>query len=248
MRALVDDPKRLSSVVEFDRTYVGDVTGRTLLHSQCHIGTDTVSWGKLGASITGIDFSAPALEVARSMAAELALDARFVETDVYSAPDVLDGEFDIVYTGVGAINWLPDIARWARVMAHFTRPGGTFLMREGHPILWALDYDEPNQRLVLDLPYFETEAPGTWVETETYMGTGQVAHATHHDWNHGVGEILTALIGAGFTIDLFEEHRFLEWSAVPWMVERDGRWYLPDHQRDLAPLMYTIRATRTGAD
>jgi SAM-dependent methyltransferase len=242
--AFVADPDKLTDVVAFDRHYLGDVTGRSLLHMQCHIGTDTLSWAKLGASVTGVDFSPPALEVATQMASALGIDARFVEADVYRSPRVILEEFDIVYTGVGAINWLPDISRWADVVAAFTRKGGTFYMREAHPIVWALDYERDDDLLVVTEPYFETDAPSTWDEDATYLGSGTLEHTTTHSWNHGVGEILSALIAAGFQIDLYEEHRFLEWLAVPHMIEVDGRFVLPEHQRDRVPLMYSIRATK----
>jgi SAM-dependent methyltransferase len=240
----IEDPSRISEMVEFDRRYLGDVAGKTLFHPQCHIGTDTVSWARLGAHVTGIDFSAPALGVARDLAARIGVDARFVESDLYASPDVLDAQFDIVYTGVGAINWLPDIDRWARVMAQFTKPGGEFYMREGHPILWSLDYERDDDLLVLTHPYFQTEDPITWDEPDSYLGTGTIRHTTSHEWNHGMGEIITALINAGFRIDLVEEHRFLEWVALPHMIEENERYRLPDRQADLAPLMYSIRATR----
>ncbi len=240
------DPDRLSTIVAFDRHLVGDVAGKSLLHLQCHIGTDTVSWAKLGASVTGLDFSRPALDVARDLASDLGVEARFVESDVYGAPDVLDERFDIVYTGVGAINWLPDIRRWAQVVADLTEPGGMFFMREGHPILWAADWEPHDDGVIrITLPYFETEAPNTFDESETYLGSGTLEHSTHHDWNHGLGEILTALLDTGFRIDAFEEHRFLEWQALPQLQERDGVWVLPDDQQDLLPLMYSLRATRT---
>lgn len=240
------DPDRLSTIVAFDRRLVGDVEGKSLLHLQCHIGTDTLSWAKLGARVTGLDFSGPALEVARELAEDLGLEARFVESDVYGAPDVLDGRYDIVYTGVGAICWLPDIARWAEVVARLTEPGGMFFMREGHPILWATDWESHADGAIrLAYPYFETTEPNTFDESETYLGSGTLEHSVHHDWNHGLGEIFTALLEAGFHIDAFEEHRFLEWQALPQMIERDGVWVLPDDQKDLLPLMYSLRATRT---
>lgn len=238
------DPTHLSSIVEFDRHYLGDVAGKSLLHLQCHIGTDTVSWARLGARVTGIDFSEPALAVARDLAEDIGVDATFVRSDVYGSPDVVEGSFDVVYTGVGAINWLPDIVRWAEVVAHFTQPGGTFYIREGHPMLWAIDHDADDDRLEVITPYFETREPTTWDEDATYTGTGSLTATTSHEWNHGLGEIIDALIRAGFHIELVHEHRFLEWPALPTMRQEGDRWVLPDEQRDLVPLMYSIRAIR----
>lgn len=246
LQRYVDDPTRISEMVAFDRGYLGDVAGKTLLHLQCHIGTDTLSWARLGADVTGIDFSGPALDVARGLAEDLGLDARFVQSDLYATAEVLKEEFDIVYTGVGAINWLPDIARWAQVAASCTKPGGTFYMREGHPVLWSLDHERTDGQLVITEPYFETTAPMTWDEDSTYLGTGTVEHTTSHEWNHGLGEIVTALIGAGFRIEVLEEHKTLYWMALQHMVERtEGHWVLPEEQRNLAPLMYSLKATKT---
>jgi len=245
LQRYVDDPTRISDVVAFDRTHLGDVSGKSLLHLQCHIGTDTVSWARLGAEVTGIDFSAPALDVARRLASDLSLDAKFVRSDLYAAADALNEQFDVVYTGVGAINWLPDIAEWAQVVASCTKPGGTFLMHEGHPFLWSLDHDRTDGQLVVSEPYFETTEPATWEEDTTYLGTGTVEHTTSHEWNHGLGEIVTALINAGFRIDLLEEHKTLYWLALQHMVEEtEGHWVLPEHQRNLVPLMYSLKATR----
>ena len=244
----------ISSVVDLDRRSIGDVAGKRLLHLQCHIGTDTVSWGRLGASVTGYDFSAPALEQARRLAARMGLeDARFVEGELYDAPERLAGErFDVVYTGVGALCWLPDIRRWAEVVASLLAPGGTLLMREGHPVLWALDHDRDDDQLVLATPYFETAEPIRWDDAETYTegGEGAIEHTVTYEWNHGLGEILTAVLDAGLTIRRFEEHRDLEWAA--WHLftpDADtGRYRLPEELRDRVPCMYTLVAERpTGA-
>jgi SAM-dependent methyltransferase len=245
VKDLVSDPDHLSSIVDFDRKYLGDVSGKTLLHPQCHIGTDTLSWAKLGASVTGIDFSGTALDVARDAARQLGTEALFVESDLNSSPEVLSETFDIVYTGVGAICWMPSIARWAEIMAAFTSPGGTFYIREGHPVLWALDDERDDGLLSITEHYFERSTPSTWHEPDTYAGEGTLEHATIHSWNHGLAEIFTALTSAGFVVNLFEEHCFLEWQAFSHMIEVDGVWVLPEAQRDLVPLMYSIRATKS---
>jgi SAM-dependent methyltransferase len=121
---------------------VGDVAGKDLLHLQCHFGLDTLSWARRGARVTGIDFSERGIEQARLLAAEAGLDARFLVSDVAELPASLAGEFDIVFTSFGALNWLPDLPRWAEVVAHFTRPGGFFYIAEGHPFAWVFDDDD----------------------------------------------------------------------------------------------------------
>lgn len=245
------DPDRLSTVVDFDRRLLGDIAGLDVVHLQCHIGTDTCSLGKLGARVTGLDFSEPAIESARALAARLGLDARFVVSEFYDAPTALAGEtFDLVYTGVGALCWLPDIARWAEVVAGLLRPGGRLYLREGHPILWACDHDRADDLLVISEAYFERDEPTTWDEAGTYVEVPEhteFVHTRSHEWNHGIGEILTAVLDAGLVIETFEEHRFLDWQ--PWKLfepvpERPDNYQLPEHRRDRLPLQYTLIARR----
>lgn len=241
---LVSDPRGLSRAVAFERGYLGDVSGLSLLHPQCHIGLDTLSWARLGARVTGIDFSPPALEFARALAARMELDARFVECELHDAPERLPEEFDVVVTGVGALNWLPSVRDWARIMAGFVRPGGRFFVREGHPVLTALDQDRSDGLLVLSESYFERAEPRRWVESETYAGRGEVDHATIYEWNHGLAETIDALLRAGLRIERVEEHRTLDWKALPQMIETPEGFVLPPEQRDLVPLMFSILATK----
>lgn len=245
----IADPERISTIVQFDRQYLGDVVGKTLLHLQCHFGMDTLSWARLGAAVTGIDFSPDAVTAARCLAAESGTPGRFVETELYETPRALSGEhFDIVYTGVGAINWLPDIAGWGEVVASMLAPGGTFYMREAHPILWSLRFpleDPQDETLVIEYPYFEVAEPVAWDEDESYLGSGTIESTRTYEWNHGIAEIMNALTSQGLAIDLYEEHRFLDWQGQHHMIESDdGRWRLPERQRDLVPLMYSLRARR----
>lgn len=255
LASLVDDPDHVSTVVAYDRERMGDVAGLRLLHLQCHIGTDTVSWGKLGASVTGLDFSGPALEVARDLAARVGLhDARFVESTVDDAPTALAGEtFDVVFTGVGAVCWMPDIRAWARVAASLVAPGGRLFMREGHPVLWALDHEREDDLLVLGEPYFEQDEPSRWEEGGTYVEVADGTEFTEtvsYDWNHGIGEILTAVLDAGLVIERYEEHREVPWKPFRLFEpspDHPGEWHLPAHRREFAPMTYTLVARRPRA-
>lgn len=245
----IADPNRIGRIVQMDAPYLGDVTGRSLLHLQCHFGMDTLSWARLGADVTGIDFSPEAIAAARRMSEESGTPGRFVETELYDTPEALAGErFDIAYTGVGALNWLPDIARWGEVVASMLAPGGTFYIREGHPVLWSLRFpieDPLDETLVIEYPYFEVAEPLAWDEGESYLGSGTIEHTRTYEWNHGLGEIMTALLDQSLVIDLFEEHRYLYWKGLHHMVETDDeRWVLPEHQRDRVPLMYSLRARK----
>lgn len=240
------DLRNISRVVEFDRDELGDVRGKSLLHLQCHIGGDTLSWAKLGATVTGVDFSPRAIRAARKLSEASSVPGRFIEAELYDAPSVLNEEFDIVYTGVGAINWLPDIRRWAYVVAGFLKPGGLFYIREGHPVLWSIDYEREDEELVIGFPYFETAEPMRFDDEDTtYMGDGsKLDNTTIYVWNHGLGEIVSALLNVGLRIESLKEYRFCEWQAGSIMQKGDdGRWRLPEHGERL-PLMYSLRAVK----
>jgi SAM-dependent methyltransferase len=225
---------------------VGDVAGRSLLHLQCHFGIDTLSWARLGARVTGADFSPDAIALARSLAEELGFpDARFVESNLYDLPDVLDGAFDVVYTSRGVLSWLPDIRGWARVVAHFVAPGGRFFITEGHPVFMAFENEgvAPGE-LRLTYPYWEHEAPLTFEVKGSYADPdADVGQHTEHGWDHGLGEIVTALIDAGLRIETLVEHPFLDWSADFLVEGDDGLWRMPEGPGEL-PLMFSLLATK----
>jgi SAM-dependent methyltransferase len=240
-----EDVSFLSEVVSFDVPRLGDIAGLDAVHLQCHIGTDTVSLARLGARMTGLDFSAPALEQGRRLAAAVGVEVEFVESDLYGAPEVLGRErFDLVYTGIGAICWLPDIRRWAQVVASVLRPGGRLFMREGHPMLWSLADPRPDGLLVVEYPYFEQPEPTVWDEGGTYVETDQVfTHNLTHEWNHGLGEIVTALFEAGFELTALEEHDSVPWDAMPGQMTQigGGEFRLTDRPERL-PHSYTLQA------
>ena len=241
--AFVADPARLTRIVAADREALGDMRGRTLLHLQCHFGMDTLAWARLGAKVTGVDFSPRAIAIATELAARTGLAARFLETDLYATPDVLREAFDVVYTGGGALCWLPDIRGWARVVARMLRPGGTFYIREAHPLLWSLEDERDDTELVIGHPYFEVAQPTRW-DAEPAWDKEASEVTTHYGWNHGLGEIVGALIEAGLVIEALCEHQTCLWQALAFMIEDEhGWWRLPDRPERL-PLMYTIRARK----
>ena len=243
----VADPEHLSRVVAFDRPLLGDVRGLRGVHLQCHIGTDTVSLARLGASMTGLDFSPAALAQARALAARTGDPVTFVESDVYGAVDVLGAAgFDLVYTGIGALCWLPDIRRWARTVAALLRPGGRLFIREGHPVLWSLADPRPDGLLVIEYPYFERPEPTVFTEGGTYVQTDvEFTQNTTNEWNHGLGEIVTALLEEQMTVTGLVEHDSVPWEAVIGQMTRldNGEWRLTDRPWRL-PHSYTLQAVR----
>jgi SAM-dependent methyltransferase len=230
---------------DYEIADVGDVAGKDLLHLQCHFGIDTLSWARLGARVTGVDFSEKAVALARAVAAELGLDARFVLSNVYDLPDVLDGDFDVVYTSRGVIGWLPDLTRWAEVIAHFLRPGGIFYITEGHPILWILDDAEDATELRVKYPYFPRAEPLEFPTHGSYADpSAHVEQPFEYSWVHSMGEIVTALASAGLRIDFLHEYPFVEWP-VPFLEQRDdGKWWLPKDQEAELPLFFSLRARK----
>jgi SAM-dependent methyltransferase len=242
-----DDPSYLSRVVRFDVPRLGDVTGLRAIHLQCHIGTDTISLSRLGARMTGLDFSSASLAQARALAARAHADVEFVEAEVYDAPKLLEqGAFDLVYTGIGALCWLPDVAHWARVVSALLRPGGRLFLREGHPMLWALDDPRDDGVLAVEYAYFERPEPLVWEEPGSYVATDvRFTHNVTHSWNHGIGEVVTALMDAGLDLTMLREHDSVPWDALPGQMTRDerGEWRLTDRPWRLAHT-YTLRARK----
>lgn len=257
----VSDPAWLSDVVRFDRPRLGDLAGLDGLHLQCHLGTDTLSLARLGARMTGLDLSPRSLAHAAVIAGRAGQEIDFVEADVYGAVDALgERRFDLVYTGIGALCWLPDIRRWAETVARLLRPGGRLFVRDGHPVLnslmgvvvgetqpdsdqqpWltAVGADTP----ALELPYWERTEPMTWSTDVSYAGEGTVASPVSLEWNHAISEIVMAVLDAGLTLELLVEHDSVPWDALPGLmtVGQDGEYRLTDRPERL-PASFTLIA------
>jgi SAM-dependent methyltransferase len=243
------DPAWLSGTVRFDQPRLGDVRGLELVHLQCHIGTDTLSLARLGAKVTGLDFSAPALGVARELARDCGAEISYVEGEVYDAVAKLgEARFDVVFTGIGALCWLPRIERWAATVSQLLKPGGRLFMREGHPILWALCNPRPDELLVLEYPYFETPEGTEFIETKTYVEhDGELAAPRHICFNHGIGEILTALLRSGLRLTAFEEHQSVPWDPFGSAGSRNDQGeYRLRQQPERIPATYTLQAVKPG--
>jgi SAM-dependent methyltransferase len=229
----------------FQAEEVGDVNGRSLLHLQCHMGQDTLSWARRGAArVVGLDFSEPAVEVARGLAGRLGYGperAAFVAADVYDARRALGGEaFDVVYTGIGALCWLPDVERWAEVASSLVAPGGFLYLAEFHPLANILDWDTGTR---IERDYFGADpsvadAPGTYVGA-----AAETVHNRSYLWNHALGAVVSALAANGLRLEFLHEfdHTFFQQFGT---LERDGEAYRQPEGGPRAPLMYSLRAAR----
>ncbi len=241
------EPGFLSRVVEFDLPLLGDVSGLRGVHLQCHIGTDTLSLSRLGARMSGLDLSSTSLDHARELAAATGADIDYHEADVYDAPAVLGREaFDFVFTGIGALCWLPSVRRWAEAVSALLRPGGWLFIREGHPVLWSLDDPCADGLLSIGFPYFERTEPMVWDEPGTYVETDvTLTHSRTHQWNHGLGEVIAAVLAAGMEVTGLVEHQSVPWEALPGQMTSldNGEWQLSDRPWRL-PHSYTMQAGR----
>lgn len=229
---------------------IGPVEGLDVLHLQCHFGMDTLSFARLGARVTGADFSQAAVDLATSIAAEIgATDARFVRSDLYDLPDALDGDFDLVYTSRGVLGWIPDIRRWADVVARFVRPGGRFYITEIHPVAQAFENEGvvPGE-LRLAYPYWEHREPLAFPVVGSYADPeAEVRTPTEYGWDHGLGEIVTALVDAGLRIRSLREFPFVAWKLDFLVDSPEGGWRLPPGTPGELPLSFSILASKDPA-
>jgi len=227
-----------------DHAEVGDVTGKTLLHLQCHFGLDTLSWARLGAQVTGFDFSETAIATARSLAEELAIPARFVLSTYDRLTIDLEGQFDIVYMSRGVLCWLPDLAPLMAVVAHFLKPGGFFYLADSHPVQYTLD-DTPGATEPRFLySYFHRDEPDHFEVTNSYADpNARTEHTSEYVWNHSLGEIVASVLSSGLQLEFLHEFPYACFPLVPYMVEdAQGYWRLTAPLDSKVPLMFSLRA------
>ncbi len=227
-----------------EATELGDISGKRVLHLQCHIGRDTLCLVRRGATATGLDFSSAALSVARRLSDETGLKADFVEGTVYQAPDLTPGPFDLVFTTWGTICWLPDVKKWAKVIASVLAPGGELYFADIHPGFSVLEEYAGRFAPTYD---FQTppDRPLQFVNETTYTGDPTImSHQSTREWIHSLSAVLGGLIDAGLTITMFREHEVLPWRGLTSLVPASERmWRLPDGVPRI-PLSYSVRAKK----
>lgn len=231
------------TLLNIEREELGDVSGKSLLHLQCHFGMDTMSWARLGAAVTGVDFSDEAIALARSLSQELGIEARFIQSNIYDLPDVLDEQFDVVFTSYGAIGWLPDLERWGQLIARYLKPGGTFYIVEGHPFLMVFDNDENNAYRV-GFPYFQGTEPLRFEGDGDYADRSAKLTHPSYEWIHSLGKIINVLTSAGLRVEFLHEFPVCAWQALPFLAEgTDGWWRAPEEMISI-PMTFSLKATK----
>lgn len=247
---LIEDPTHITTEVLQDRERLGDLAGKDVIHLQCHLGTDTMSLQRLGSARTvGLDLSPEAITRARRIAEQAGANIEYVVSDVYAAREAVTGDFDLVYTSLGVLCWLPDVAEWARVVASLLRPGGRFLIRDDHPMFMSIGEDV-STGFRIEQPYFQQEQPQTWDDDATYIETAEdapeITHTVSHEWNHSIGEIITAVLEAGLVLDSFEETETAAWMPWPELMEPHGPGYRLTDRPERLPLQFVLTAHRPG--
>ena len=227
---------------------LGDVAGKMLLHLQCHFGLGTLSWARRGAIVTGVDFSPKAIALARSLATEAGIEARFVESNVYDLPVALSGRFDIVFCSYGVLCWLPDLKRWGEIVASYLEPGGIFYIAEAHPFIrvFPMDNDitDGSTELRPYFPYFHDPAGTRWEPDADYADEAARYTTPEHTWQHSMGDIVNALVTAGLRIDFLHEFPYCLWKVVAFTEPVEGGGFRPGPRFPRLPLMFSLKATK----
>ncbi len=230
-----------SSLNALELEELGDVKGKSILHLQCHFGMDTLSLARLGANVTGMDLSDNAIALAKDLSAETGIAAHFVCSNLYDLPQHLQGKFDIVFTSYDVVGWLPDLDKWAEIIHHFLKPGGTFYMVEFHPVVWMMDehfqhikYFYHNEELIYEK------------QTGTYTDRGAAIEYEEYSWNHSLGEVINSLIQHGLQLQHLNEFSFSCYNCFNNMVQgEDGYWRVKGMENKI-PMMYSVKAVKTG--
>lgn len=231
-----------SSLNKIDLDLLGDISGKSILHLQCHFGQDTLSLARLGATVTGIDFSEASITEAKKLSIEIGQNARFICCNIYDLPNHLSETFDIVFTSYGVIGWLPDLDKWAKIIKQFLRPKGEFIMIEFHPVVWMFDekFEFPEHS------YFNREAI-IEVEKGTYANPEAPITTKNFLWNHGMAEVHNALRANGMTVNNFQEYDYSPYDCFSKskLVE-DGKFMIANLEGKI-PLVYSMKATHCSS-
>jgi SAM-dependent methyltransferase len=219
---------------------LGDVKGKSMLHLQCHFGQDSLSWARMGANVTGVDFSDEAIYAANLLRDELKLDAKFICSNIYNLKSNLDEKFDIVFTSYGTIGWLPDLIKWGKLISHYLKQGGIFYIVEFHNMVWMFDnnftkfkYSYFNQGVI------EEEVEGTYADTDAPLKQSE------YGWNHPLSDVINALVQNGLKIEFIHEFPFSVYNVFSNSVKGEDGWWRIKGMENIIPMMFSIRANKS---
>ncbi len=236
--------KGKSSLLPIEVRELGDVKGKSLLHLQCHFGMDTLSWARKGAKVTGVDFASEAIKLARELSEELKISADFVETNIYDLSKKLDKKFDIIFTSYGVLCWLPDIKKWAEIIAHFLKPGGIFYIIESHPFGLIIDEEYP-KRIQTGYPYFnEGKAIRFEDESNPIDSAKKLENVVSFEWLHSLGSIVNSLIAVGIEIDFIHEFPFGFFQLHPEMKRGEDGYYYFQNELFNVPMIFSLKGKK----
>jgi SAM-dependent methyltransferase len=230
-----------TSLLPIELKELGDVKGKSLLHLQCHFGMDTLSWARLGAIVTGVDFSEKAIMLARELSVELDIPGRFIHSNIYDIPEIIDEKFDIVYTSYGVLCWLPDMVKWAQIINLCLKPNGIFYVIDSHPFGFLID--EKQEPFKVGYNYFTRGEPIYWEEGESYADpNAELENQASYEWFHTMGDIVNALINANLQIEFLHEFSECYHKIHPNMILREDGYFVFKNPEFSTPMMFSIRA------
>jgi len=236
--------KGKTSLKHYELEEMGNVEGKKLLHLQCHFGLDTLSWARMGALVTGVDFSGEAIRLAKKLARKANLTGNFIQTNLYDLPNILSEKFDIVYTSIGVLCWLNELKKWAEIIAYFLKSGGFFYIAEQHPTSMMFDNDH-QEELQLKYNYFHRSEPMESIVEGSYASDGP--HMTPHkeyEWEHNLSDIINSLIQAGLKIEFFNEYPFSSYKVYVFTEKDSNGYYRLKNQKVEIPLLFTLKASK----
>ncbi|CAM3450738.1 class I SAM-dependent methyltransferase [Aequorivita lipolytica] len=235
--------KGRTSLNKYELEALGDVSGKSILHLQCHFGQDTLSFARMGAKCTGVDISDEGINVAKQLNRELKLDANFVCCNVLDTSENISEKFDIVFTSYGTIGWLPDLKPWAKMISEKLKQGGFFYIVEFHPIAWMFDYTVSPP--AMKYGYQQDEA--IYEEYEgTYADANSKIISKEYGWNHSLGEVITSLCEAGLKIEFLKEHDASPYDIFPGLVKNtEGMFELANK---MYPLIFEVKAIKNSTE
>ena len=237
--ALDEFKKGKSSLNFIELEALGNIKGKSILHLQCHFGQDTLSLARMGAKVTGVDFSPRAITLANELNNELNLDADFICCNVYDLKKYLNKKFDIVYTSYGVIGWLPDLNKWADIISFFLKPGGMFFMVEFHPFIWMYD----NEFEKIKYSYFNSGVIEEKIKG-TYSDRDAEIEETEYGWNHSLSEVFSSIINKNLKVTEFNEYPFSFYNCFPDMFKGKDGFYRIKKFQNFFPLMYSMKAIK----